>query len=111
MAFMLVNITAHEEKCQWQHYKCPMPKCASECHLTDLRKHLNNVHCAALHAETQNSVTTLINFGTDSTSNWHKAILFSDEIFVHVCTVRGSKLYSYVDHVGVTNVGCRHIYM
>jgi hypothetical protein len=59
MAFMLVNITAHKEKCLWRHYKCPMPNCSSECHLTDLRKHLNNVHGAALHADTQNSVTTL----------------------------------------------------
>jgi E3 ubiquitin-protein ligase SIAH1 len=101
MRIMLVNITAHEAKCHWRPYKCPMPDCAFECLLTRLRRHLNNVHTACLHTESQNSITSLINFGRDSTSNWHKAILFSDEIFVHVCAVRDSSLYTCVLHVGL----------
>ncbi|PNF16918.1 hypothetical protein B7P43_G04209 [Cryptotermes secundus] len=99
-AFTLVNITEHESKCQWRPYKCPMQNCTSECRLTDLRKHLINVHRAYLNAETQNSITSLTNFGREPTSNWCRPILFCDEVFVHVCTVRDSTLYTCVLHVG-----------
>ncbi|PNF16916.1 hypothetical protein B7P43_G04210 [Cryptotermes secundus] len=100
-AFTLVNIMEHEAKCQWRPYKCLVQNCTTEYLLNGLIKHLVTVHRKSLHRETENSITSLTNFGKETTSNWCRPILFCDEVFVHVCTVRDSTLYTCVFHVGL----------
>jgi hypothetical protein len=108
MKIMMAKITVHERNCHWRPFKCPKPNCACKCPLADMRNHLWAVHGTSLLRENRDSITLLRNFGT--TSNWQRAILFSDEIFVHVCTVIEGRLYTCVLHVGLQEKTTRFSY-
>jgi hypothetical protein len=78
-----------------------MKNCEFEIPLATMRAHLNETHGASLHKDTQRSVTKMKSFGINSAVTWKRAILFSDEIFVHVSKVRNNGLYTCVLHVGL----------
>jgi predicted ABC-type exoprotein transport system permease subunit len=63
-----------------------------------MKYHLQTEHGAEILKESEYSKTSLKTFSSAST--WQRAILFYDEIFLHVCTVRGGTLYTCVLHIG-----------
>jgi E3 ubiquitin-protein ligase SIAH1 len=104
-------IMDHEANCNLRPMKCPMQNCASEIPLAIMRAHLNEAHSASLHTGTQRSVTSMKCTGINSDTTWQRAILFSDEIFLHVCQVMNNELYTCVLHVGLEEQTSKFSYL
>ncbi|KDR10760.1 E3 ubiquitin-protein ligase siah-1-like isoform X2 [Zootermopsis nevadensis] len=91
----------HEKVCPQQPYECPMEGCTWNRPLATMKSHLKEKHGASAGKECGGGVSSLKNFGDNST--WRFVKLFKSEIFVHVSEVRGDTLYTCVFHVGHEN--------
>jgi E3 ubiquitin-protein ligase SIAH1 len=94
----LLNIKFPTATCHRLPYKCPYPSCSSENPLCCMKYHLQTKHGLGILKKSEYTKTWLKNFSRAST--WQRAILFYDEIFLHVCTVRDDTLYTCVLHIG-----------